>query len=79
MDYNGWECVNLIQITIRTTIVVRNGVDLIVTRVSEMQYLHAVSKMTEWSVCFQGKSFNILVIQLCAPITNVEEAEPERF
>ena len=27
------------------------------------------------SVCFQGKPFNITVIQLYAPTTNVEEAE----
>ena len=27
------------------------------------------------SVCFQGKPFNITVIQVCAPTTNAEEAE----
>ena len=27
------------------------------------------------SVCFQGKSFNITVIQVCAPTSNAEEAE----
>ena len=31
------------------------------------------------SVCFQGKPFNITVIQVYAPITNGEEAEVERF
>ena len=31
------------------------------------------------SVCFQGKSFNIIVIQVCAPTSNGEEAEVERF
>ena len=31
--------------------------------------------MTEWSVCFQGKPFNITVIQLYAPTSNAEEAE----
>ena len=31
------------------------------------------------SVPFQGKSFNITVIQAYAPTTNVEEAEVERF
>ena len=30
-------------------------------------------------VCFQGKSFNITVIQVCAPTSNAEEAEVERF
>ena len=44
-----------------------------------MQYLVVVSKTTEWSVCFQGKSFNIRVIQIYTPTNNAEEAEIERF
>ena len=40
-----------------------------------MQYLDAVSKKTEWSVRFQGKPFNITVIQVYAPISNAEVAE----
>ena len=39
-----------------------------------MQYLDAISKM-EWSVCFQGKPFNITVILT----SNAEEAEVEQF
>ena len=31
------------------------------------------------SVCFQGTPFDIMVIQVYAPISNVEEAEVERF
>ena len=31
------------------------------------------------SVRFQGKTFNITVIQVYAPTSNVEEAEVERF
>ena len=31
------------------------------------------------SVHFQGKPFNITVIQACAPTSNSEEAEGERF
>ena len=31
------------------------------------------------SVCFQGKPFNITVIQVCAPTSNAEEAEVELF
>ena len=31
------------------------------------------------SDCFQGKPFNITVIQVCAPTTNAEEVEVERF
>ena len=44
-----------------------------------MQYLDAVSKMTEWSVHFQGKPFNITVIQAYAQTSNTEEAEVEQF
>ena len=35
--------------------------------------------MTEWSVCFQGKPFNIMLIQAYAPTSNAEEAEVEQF
>ena len=31
------------------------------------------------SVCFQGKPFNIIVIQVYAPTSNAEEAEFEWF
>ena len=31
------------------------------------------------SVCFQGKPFNIMVIQVYAPTSNTEEAEVEQF
>ena len=31
------------------------------------------------SVCFQGKPLNITVFQVCAPTSNAEEAEVERF
>ena len=31
------------------------------------------------SVCFQGKPFNITVIQVYAPTSNAEEGEVERF
>ena len=44
-----------------------------------MQYLDAISKMTEWSVCLQGKPFSITVIQVYAPNSNTEEAEVEQF
>ena len=45
-----------------------------------MQYLDAISKNdTMISVCFQGKPFNITVIQGYAPTSNAEEAELERF
>ena len=45
-----------------------------------MQYLDAISKNnTMISVHFQGKPFNITVIQVCAPTSSAEEAEVERF
>ena len=31
------------------------------------------------SVCFQGKPFNITVIQVYGPTSNAEEAEVEQF
>ena len=45
-----------------------------------MQYLDAISKTTRWSVFFyQGKPFNVTVIQVYAPTSNAEEAEVEQF
>ena len=44
-----------------------------------MRYLAAILKTIEWSVCFQGKPFNITVIQVYAPTSNAEETEDERF
>ena len=44
-----------------------------------MKHLDAVSKMMEWTVCFQGKQFSITVIQIYAQISNAEEAEVEQF
>ena len=60
----------------------RNGVAIIVNK--RVQYLYAVlgcnlknDRMI--SIHFQGKSFNITVIQVCAPISNAEKAEDEQF
>ena len=47
-----------------------------------MQYLGAVSKMRNDRVIlihFQGKLFNITVIQVYAPTTNAKETEAEWF
>ena len=46
-----------------------------------MQYLDAISKMTERSlfVSKANQPFNITVIQVYAPTTNAEEAEVEQF
>ena len=59
-----------------------NGVAIIVNKKSEMQYLDAVSetmRLRMISVCFQSKSFNIIVIRVYALTSNSEEAEVERF
>ena len=45
-----------------------------------MQYLDAISKMTEWSLFVsKWKPFNITVILVYALTSNAEEAEVERF
>ena len=44
-----------------------------------MQYLDAISNNRMISVCFQGKPFNITIIQVYAPTSNAEEAEVEQF
>ena len=44
-----------------------------------MQCLDAISKKTMISIHFQGKPFNITVIQVYAPTSNTEQAEVERF
>ena len=43
-----------------------------------MQYLGAISKMTEWS-WFVSKTFKSHSNQVYTPTTHVEEAEVERF
>ena len=57
----------------------RNGVAIIVDKRVQNADLDAISKMTMISVCFQGKPFNIMVIQAYTPTSNAEEAEVERF
>ena len=46
-----------------------------------MQYLDTWMQSQKWQndLCFQGKPFNITVIQAYAPTSNAEEAEVERF
>ena len=58
----------------------RNGVSLIVNkRVQNAVFGCNLKNNRMISVRFQGKPFNILVIQVCAPTSNAEEAEVERF
>ena len=51
----------------------RNGVAIIVTKESEMQYLDAISKMIEDLCSFPRQT--ILILQVYAPTSNAEEAE----
>ena len=57
----------------------RNEVAIIVYKRVPIQYLDALSKTTEWSVCLQGKPSNIIVIKVCALTSNAEEADVEQF
>ena len=43
-----------------------------------MQYLDAVSKMTEWSLFISKANHSNTVIQVYAPTSNTEEAEVEQ-
>ena len=57
----------------------RNGVALIVNKSPKCSTWVQSPNNRMSSVCFQGKPFNITVIQVYAPATNAEEAEVEGF
>ena len=58
----------------------RNGVAIIVNkRVQNAVLGYNLKNDRIISVHFQGKPFNIMVIQVCALTSNTEEAEVERF
>ena len=58
----------------------RNGVAIMANKESEIQYLDAISKIDRMiSVHFQGKPFNITVIQVYALTSNAEEAQVKQF
>ena len=66
--YYGWESLR------------RNGVAIIVNKRVRNAVLGCKLKNDRMiSVCFQGKPFNITVIQVCATTNNEEEAEVEWF
>ena len=68
MDWNGQQSLR------------RNGVALIVNKRVQNAVLGCNLKNDRMiSVHFQGKPFNITVIQVYAPISNAEEAEAEQF
>ena len=55
----------------------RNGVALIVNKGVQNAVLGCNPKSDRIDLCFQGKQFNITVIQVYAPTTNAEESEVE--
>ena len=58
----------------------RNGVAIMVNkRVQNAVLGHNLKNGRMISVRFQGKPFNIMVIQVYAPTSNTEETEVERF
>ena len=58
----------------------RNGVAILVNKRVQNAVLGCNLKNDRMiSVCFQGKPFNITVIQVCATTRNAEEAQVERF
>ena len=57
----------------------RNGEALIVNKRVQMQYLGAISIMTEWSQFSSKANHSISVIQVCAPTSNAKEAKVEQF
>ena len=58
----------------------RNGVAIIVNkRVPNAVLGYSLKDYRMISVCFQGKPFNIIVIQVCALTSDTEEAEVEQF
>ena len=58
----------------------RNGVAIMINKRVHNAVLGCNLKNDRMiSVCFQGKPFNIIVIQVYAPTSNAEEGEVERF
>ena len=58
----------------------RNGVAIIVNKRVQNAVLGCNFKNDRMiSVCFQGKPFNIMVIQAYVPASNTDKAEVERF
>ena len=57
----------------------RNGVALIVNRVQHAVFGCSLKNNRMISVCFQGKPFNIMIIQVYAPTSNTEESQVELF
>ena len=58
----------------------RNGIAIIVKKTVQNSVLGCNLKNDRMiSVCFQGKPFNIMVIQVYAPTTNADDTDVEQF
>ena len=70
----------IISTTVGKNSLRRDGVALIVNkRVQNAVPGYNLKNDRMISVCFQDKPFNIMVIQVYAPISNAKEAEVDRF
>ena len=84
MNLNGLEWANLTQMTIISTTVGRDPLEEMEypswsTRVRNVVLGYNLQNDRMISVRFQGKPFNITVIQVYAPTSNAEEADVEWF
>ena len=76
----GFNSITIISTTVGRDPFRRNGVAIMVKkRVQNAVLGYNLQNNRVISVRFQGKPFNIPVIQVCAPTSNTEEAEVERF
>ena len=70
----------IISTTVGKNPLEKNGVAIMVSkRVPNAVLGYNLKNDRMISVCFQGKPFNIMVIQVYAPKSNTEEAEVEWF
>ena len=84
MNQNGLEWVNLTQMTVISVTVGKHPLEKWSSPHSQQKSPKCstgcnlkIGRMI--SLCFQGKPFNITIIQVYAPTSNAEEAEVERF
>ena len=76
---------NLTQMTIVSTIVGKNPLEemelalIVKKRAQNSVFVYNLKKERMISVCFQGKPFTIIIIQVYATSTNANEAEIKWF
>ena len=69
----------IIYTTVGSNPLKRNGVAIMVNKSVQNAVLGCSLKNDRLSLCFQGKTFNITVIQVYSPTSNAEEAEVKQF